>query len=265
MEEVRHFGGNLPARRPESRRDGRTRASSVGVARAVLSDDPSHHDRLPTHPSRLATAGRGFASHHAQGSPRPDSRRVRGWRGAGGRGRRAGRIRQRGTAGIATTRDRESFTRRRKPRERRPRPAGERGGDWTSVRGPGHELDGGDMDRHDRADRVRTGGHTEDDGGPRARAEPDGMADREPLRVSREHHRAAPRQADLLVFRDRLHLHPRRQLDQPLPGRRHNRLGPSDGPRILDRPAALPGRQRRSEPDAGDVAGLLRPAGSSGR
>ena len=101
--------------------------------------------------------------------------------------------------------------------------------------------------------------------GPRARTEPDGMADREPLRVSREHHRAAPRQADLLVFRDRLHLHPRRQLDQPLPWRGHNRLGPSHGPRILDRPAALPGRQRRSEPDAGDVAGLLRPAGSSGR
>ena len=80
----------------------------------------------------------------------------------------------------------------------------------------------------------------------------------EPVRVPREHHRAAAGQTHVLVLRHDLHLHPRQQLDRPAARRRHDRLGIADRARLHGRPAAVSRRQRRSEHDAGDVAGVLR-------
>ncbi len=66
---------------------------------------------------------------------------------------------------------------------------------------------------------------------PRARRT-SGVARRKPVRAAREHHRPAPGRADVLVLRDDLHLHSRRQLDRPGSRRRHDRVGTPDGARL---------------------------------
>ena len=65
-------------------------------------------------------------------------------------------------------------------------------------------------------------------------------------------------QTDVLVLRHDLHLHPRRQLGRAASRSWHHRLGPPDGGRLRRRSTALSRRQRRSQPDAGDGARLLR-------
>ena len=138
------------------------------------------------------------------------------------------------------------------------RPAAEGRRARPSLRLPDHQLDGRDLDRRARADRLRAGGDAEDDGGPGRSPESPRVARREPLRAAREHDRPPPRRTDLLVLRHGLHLHPRRELDQPLPGRRHDRLGSGHRARLRRAAAALPRRERGSQPDAGDGPGVLR-------
>ena len=63
---------------------------------------------------------------------------------------------------------------------------------------------------------------------PDGASELSGVAGRRSVRLPRGNHRSPPGQADVLVLRLHLHLHSRRELDRPHPGRRHDRLGPSD-------------------------------------
>ena len=75
---------------------------------------------------------------------------------------------------------------------------------------------------------------------------------------------AAPGETDLLVLRQRVHLHPCRQLGRPDSRCRLDRMGTPDGRGLPDRGTVVPRRQRRRQPDAGDGADVLRHAGSCG-
>ena len=79
----------------------------------------------------------------------------------------------------------------------------ERGGNRAAVRLPDLELHGGDLDRGDRAHRLRAGGDAADDRRPGRGAELPRVAAGVAVQFSREHPRAPFARADVLVLRQR--------------------------------------------------------------
>ena len=119
----------------------------------------------------------------------------------------------------------------------RARSLAESRGDRATLRLSDHELHGRHVDRGAGPHRLCASRHAEDDGSAGRRAEPAGVARGNALRAARWHPRPAPGRADVLVLCDHLHLHSRRQLGRSPPRRRHDRMGPSDGPRLQGRSA----------------------------
>ena len=134
----------------------------------------------------------------------------------------------------------------------------ERRRDRPALRLSHYQLDGGQLDRRRGADRVRPAGDEAHDRGAGRRAELSRVARREPLRVSRGHHRPTPGSPDVLVLRHDLPVHPVGQLVRPDPGRRVDRVGTPDPRGLPARAAAVSRCERGREPDAGDGARVLR-------
>src|SRR6185503_10050475 len=109
-----------------------------------------------------------------------------------------------------------------------------------------------------RLDRVRTAGHSADASSADRRAELSGVARRKPLQLPRRHPRPPPGDQNLLVLRDRVHLHPLGELDRARARLRIDRVGPRHAGRLRARTAAAARGQRRREYDAGDGARVLR-------
>ncbi len=107
----------------------------------------------------------------------------------------------------------------------------ERRRDRPALRLSHYQLDGGQLDRRRGADRVRPAGDKAHDRGAGRRAELSRVARREPLRVSRGHHRPTPGSPDVLVLRHDLSVHPVGQLVRSDPGRRVDRVGTPDARR----------------------------------
>ena len=143
-------------------------------------------------------------------------------------------------------------------RGRGTRPFAERRGDRPAVRPADHQLDGRDLDRRRGPHCLCPGGHPGHEENPDWRAEFRRVARGESLQLSRGHHRLAPGRADLLAVCDHLHLHPRRQLAEPVSRDRLDGMGPPDAGGLPARGALLPRRQRRRQSHPGDGARLLR-------
>ena len=93
---------------------------------------------------------------------------------------------------------------------------------------------------------------------PSGRAELSGVARRKPLRAAREHHRRAPGRKTFWFFATIFIFILAANWIGLFPGVGTIGWGHQTAHGFVDRSAAVPRRQRRSQPDAGDGAGLLR-------